>query len=176
MCFNAAKLNIIRQEMKLLVGLLVALGVLIGDQITKYYIMNYMFHEQPILKLTSFFNLVYAWNTGVSFSMFNNLGTVGVILLCVLASGIVITLLWWLYHEKNLTMQIGLGLIIGGALGNITDRVRFGAVFDFLDFHFAEHHWPAFNVADSCICIGAAVIIVYNFVCSEKKENKEKCK
>lgn len=157
----------------MLIGILIAFGVLISDQITKYCIMNYVLDEQPVLTMTSFFNLVYAWNTGVSFSMFNNSGTIGTILLCVVASAIVLALIWWLYKEKNEVIRIGLGLIIGGALGNIVDRVRFGAVFDFLDFHLGGHHWPAFNVADSCICIGAAIIIIHSLVYPEKKENKE---
>ena len=158
----------------MLIGILIALGVLVSDQITKYYVMNHVLNEQPMLEITSFFNFVYAWNTGVSFSMFSNYGTMGTILLCIAASAIVLSLVWWLYKEQIFIIRIGLGLIIGGALGNIVDRVRFGAVFDFLDFHLSGHHWPAFNVADSCICIGAVIIIVHSLIYPEKKVNKEK--
>lgn len=157
----------------MLIGILIAFAVLVCDQLTKYAIANYVLDELPIIKMTSFFNLVYAWNTGVSFSMFNNSGALGTILLCLVASAIVIALLWWMYKEQNLIIRIGLGLIVGGALGNIVDRIRFGAVFDFLDFHLGGHHWPAFNVADSCICVGAAVIIIHSLIYPEKKENKE---
>ncbi len=157
----------------MIIGILVAVGVLICDQLTKYAIMNYVLDNQLILEISSFFNLVYAWNTGVSFSMFNDSGTIGTILLCLVASAIVIALLWWMYKEKNLIDRIGLGLIVGGALGNIVDRIRYGAVFDFLDFHLGIHHWPAFNLADSCICIGAAIIIIHSLVYPEKKRNKE---
>ena len=67
-------------------------------------------------------------------------------------------------------MQVALGFIIGGALGNVIDRIRLGAVFDFLDFYVGDYHWPAFNAADSFICIGAALVIINGFIPS-KKEN-----
>lgn len=161
------------QEKNLILGIVVAAVVLVLDQLTKLWIMNDVLSEQPGMELTSFFNLVYAWNTGVSFSMFDNPGAAGTIVLCLVAAVIVAALLWWLHKEKIRALQIGLGMIIGGALGNLIDRVRLGAVFDFLDFHIGPHHWPAFNVADSFICIGAAVIILHSILYPEKKENKE---
>jgi signal peptidase II len=66
----------------------------------------------------------------------------------------------WLYKAETRVTALALGLIIGGALGNVIDRVQFGAVVDFLDFHMMGYHWPAFNVADSGICIGAAMLIL----------------
>ena len=149
----------------MILGLVIAASVLVFDQLTKFVMLNYVLNERPGIELTSFFNLVYAWNTGVSFSMFNDSGATGTLLLCLTAALIVAALL-----------QIGLGMIIGGALGNLVDRVRLGAVFDFLDFHLGVHHWPAFNVADSFICIGAAVIILHGLFYPEKKENKEQVK
>ena len=82
-------------------------------------------------------------------------------------------LFYWLKNEKDKVTQVALGLIMGGALGNVIDRVIYGAVFDFLDFHIGDTHWPAFNVADSCICIGA-VIIVLQSICAQfsNKENR----
>lgn len=62
--------------------------------------------------------------------------------------------------EQSRMLQVALGLIIGGAIGNVIDRIRIGAVFDFLDFHLFGHHWPAFNLADSAICIGAIIILI----------------
>jgi signal peptidase II len=81
-------------------------------------------------------------------------------LLSGLALAVVIGLLVWLRRTEHWLIAIGLGLVIGGALGNVVDRLRYGAVVDFLDFHAAGYHWPAFNVADAAICIGAAVIVV----------------
>lgn len=160
----------------MILGLVIAVSVLVFDQLTKFWMLNYVLNERPGIELTSFFNLVYAWNTGVSFSMFNNSGATGTLLLCLAAALIVAALLWWLYKEKARAVQVGLGMIIGGALGNLVDRVRLGAVFDFLDFHLGAHHWPAFNLADSFICVGAAVIILHGLICPEKKENKEQVK
>ena len=117
---------------------------------------------------TSYFNLVRAWNTGVSFSMFNDWGMWGVVLLSLLAFGIILFLLLWLRKEQSRVLQVALGLIIGGAVGNVIDRIRLGAVFDFLDFHIGEQHWPAFNVADSFICIGAGIIIIHSLFIKDK--------
>ena len=81
-------------------------------------------------------------------------------LLSGLALAVVIGLLFWLRRSEHAMMAIGLGLVIGGALGNVIDRVRYGAVVDFLDFHLAGWHWPAFNLADAGICVGAGLIVV----------------
>lgn len=157
----------------MLLGLSIAFLVLVLDQVSKYYIMFHVLGEYSIISYTSFFNLVRAWNTGVSFSMFNNWGSLGVIVLSLVAMTIVSFLLYWLYTEKNRTVQIALGCIIGGAIGNVIDRIRLGAVFDFLDFHIGENHWPAFNVADSFICIGATIIVLHTLL---SKKNKEEVK
>lgn len=144
----------------MLLGLGTALVILLLDQASKYYVLNHVLTDYGVIGYTSFFNLVRAWNTGVSFSMFNNWGSLGVILLSVVALSIVGFLVYWLYTETDRIIQTALGFIIGGAIGNVADRIRLGAVFDFLDFHVAGHHWPAFNIADSFICIGAVLIIV----------------
>lgn len=144
----------------MLLGLSVALLIVILDQASKYFIMNYVLGAYALINYTSFFNLVRAWNTGVSFSMFNNWGSLGVYALSAVALGIVGVLVYWLHTEKSRFNQIALGFIIGGAIGNVIDRIRLGAVFDFLDFYVGESHWPAFNLADSFICIGAIMIII----------------
>ena len=108
----------------MLLGLSVALLVIILDQATKYYVMDYILSEYGIISYTSFFNLVRAWNTGVSFSMFNNWGNLGAVILSVVALTIVGFLLYWLYGEKIRLIQVSLGFIIGGALGNVIDRIR----------------------------------------------------
>ena len=104
----------------MILGLVIAASVLVFDQLTKFWMLNYVLNERPGIELTSFFNLVYAWNTGVSFSMFNDSGATGTLLLCLTAALIVAALLWWLYREKARAVQIGLGMIIGGALGNLS--------------------------------------------------------
>lgn len=158
----------------MLLGLSVALMIVILDQGTKYYIMNSVLNEYGMISYTSFFNLIRAWNTGVSFSMFNNWGNWGVIGLSVIALSIVGFLIYWLYTEKVTLIQVSLGFIIGGAIGNVIDRIRLGAVFDFLDFHIGSHHWPAFNVADSFICIGATLIVVHGVLNLKTKNEVNK--
>lgn len=153
----------------MLLGLVVALLVVIIDQASKYWILSSVLGENVLIGYSPFFNLVRAWNTGVSFSMFNDWGWWGIIGLSLLALTIVGFLLHWLYKETNRVVQVALGFIIGGAIGNVIDRVRLGAVFDFLDFHIGDSHWPAFNAADSFICVGAIIIIIYSFLGSSPK-------
>lgn len=146
------------------IGLNVALLVLFADQISKYLMLNKVLGEHVMIYVTPFFNLVRAWNTGVSFSMFNNYGSLGVWILSSLALIIVGLLIYWMKNEQSRMAQVALGMIVGGAIGNVVDRIRLGAVFDFLDFHIGESHWPAFNVADSFICVGAMILIMQSVV------------
>ena len=155
----------------MILGLSIAALILAADQLSKYLVLNHVLEITRIIPVTPFFNIVEAWNTGISFSMFSNGGFWGMIALCIVALVIVAALIWWLKGEKHAPSQVALGMIIGGALGNIIDRIRFGAVFDFLDVYWGDYHWPAFNIADSFISIGAVLLIIYSFINSRKKEN-----
>ncbi|MCW9001683.1 MAG: signal peptidase II [Rhodospirillales bacterium] len=130
------------------------------DQYTKWLILEHVMQPPRVITVTSFFNLVMAWNTGISFGMFASDSPLNRWLLPGLALVVVAGLAIWLYRTSCRFIGIGLALIIGGAVGNVIDRVRFGAVADFLDIHLAGYHWPAFNVADSAITIGAAILIL----------------
>ena len=156
----------------MILGLSVALLVLVFDQVTKFLVANMLLADVSSIAVTSFFNIIKAWNTGVSFSIFSGGGKAGVYVLSAVALAIVAALIWWLKNEKNKLLQMSIGFIIGGAIGNVIDRLRFGAVFDFLDVHAFGKHWPAFNVADSFICIGAVLIIICSIL--EEKEDKKK--
>ena len=138
-------------------GLVVAGTVVVLDQLTKWAILTWL---DRAIALTPFFNLVMVWNRGVSFGMFDSDGALAPWLLSGLALAVVVALLVWLRRVDHPLTAAGLGLIIGGAIGNVIDRVRFGAVLDFLDFHALGWHWPAFNVADSAICVGAVLLLV----------------
>jgi signal peptidase II len=138
-------------------GLWVAAVVVVLDQLAKWAILNWL--DQGTA-LTPFLNLVMVWNRGVSFGMFNSSGALAPWILSGLALVVVVALLSWLRRVEHPLTGCGLGLIVGGAVGNVIDRLRFGAVIDFLDFHALGWHWPAFNVADSAICIGAALLLV----------------
>ena len=153
-------------------GLLTALAAVVIDQLSKYVVLHYVLQEYAAIVIAPFFAIVRAWNTGVSFSMFNNFGINGVYILSGVALIIVAALLKWLYTENNKIIQIALGFIIGGALGNVIDRIRLKAVFDFLDFYVGDYHWPAFNAADSFICIGAAIIIIHGLFFTHKEKQK----
>ena len=111
-------------------------------------------------RVTNFFNVVFTWNPGTSFSLFRTLGEVAPIII-VIATGFIIGFIgYYLFMRARPWERPGLALIMGGALGNLIDRVRFGAVIDFLDFHIASRHWPAFNFADICICVGVGLYIL----------------
>lgn len=152
----------------MLLGLIAAVAAIVIDQLSKYLVLNYVVDSSSVVILAPFFNFVRAWNTGVSFSMFNDGGLVGMIALTAVALVIVAFLVNWLRQEKSKIVQVALGMIIGGAIGNVIDRIRLGAVFDFLDFHIGSSHWPAFNAADSFICVGAVMIIIHGLWFNEK--------
>ncbi len=153
-------------------GLIVIVLTIIADQISKFFVSANLSEELPVA-VTSFFSWVKVWNTGVSFSMFNNHGQTGAIVLSLFALGVAAFLFSWMIKEKNELKIAALALIIGGALGNVIDRVRFGAVLDFLDFHYQNWHWPAFNLADSFICVGVFILIAIEIFENKKKKIEE---
>ncbi|MCK5296502.1 MAG: signal peptidase II [Alphaproteobacteria bacterium] len=142
-------------------GLLLAGLVALLDQISKWLVFEVLMQQTHVIRVTPFFNIVSAWNRGISFSMFSSNHPLTPIILSTLALIIVGCLIRWLRDVKDCWTVVALGLIIGGAVGNIIDRIRFGAVYDFLDFYVGSYHWPAFNVADSCVSIGAGMIILH---------------
>ena len=150
-------------------GLIFALFSIILDQISKYIIMNYLNGQSETI--TSFFKIVYVFNTGISFSLFSNNVSWMPIVFSLVGFIFVLLLIFWLSKAETRFQASGLGLIIGGALGNITDRLIHGAVFDFLDFHLFEYHFPAFNVADISISLGVIMVIFENiFIQGRKKD------
>lgn len=126
-------------------------------------------HSPRVIPVTSFFNLVMAWNRGVSFGLFNRASNFSIWFFPVVAALIVVGLAVWLYRSDRILIGTAIGLVIGGALGNLVDRLRFGAVADFLDFHIGAYHWPAFNLADSAITVGAAVLVLDSLFRPEEK-------
>ncbi len=142
-------------------GLIVISAVLIADQASKQMLLDAM--EPPrLVAVTGFFNIVLVWNKGVSFGMFNQGGTTSLWILSAIALIIAAALTIWLARTGKRLVAWALALIVGGALGNVIDRVRLGAVVDFLDFHVAGWHWPAFNVADAAIFIGVVLLLFEN--------------
>lgn len=138
-------------------GLLLAGLVIVLDQLSKWMVLDLVMDPPRIIPVTPFFNIVYVWNRGASFGLLNVDSPWMPWLLSGFALVVAAGLVVWLRRVEGRFMAAGLGLVIGGALGNVIDRARFGAVFDFLDF-FGEY-WPAFNLADSGITVGVAMLL-----------------
>lgn len=140
-------------------GLAIATVVFAADQISKPWILSVFEGGARPVEVTSFFNLVLVYNRGVSFGLFSNDSTSGPFILAALAVAIALGIWWFLLRKAGARlMAIACGLIIGGAFGNALDRLLYGGVVDFLDFHVAGYHWPAFNIADCAIVVGAVLI------------------
>jgi signal peptidase II len=145
-------------------------AIVAADQLTKWLVLSYFENRYPRVELTGFFNLVLVFNKGAAFSLFAQAAGWQTPLLAAfaLAAAVIVSVLIVRNPGRGL-LCLGLALILGGALGNLIDRLRFGHVVDFLDFHALGWHWPAFNVADSAISVGAVILILEGFVHHEKR-------
>lgn len=137
---------------------LIVLSVIALDQITKFLIIQYVSPFESI-RVLPFFHIVHVQNPGAAFGSFRGLGSSFFIVISLAAILFVIYLL-----AKKAYNQFGLSLVLGGAIGNLIDRVFYGKVVDFLDFFAGSFHWPAFNVADSSLTIGITVILLTAFL------------
>ena len=143
-------------------GLATAGVVVILDQLSKTAILAF-FGERIFggrETVTSFFNLALTYNRVISFGLFNGGAGLNALVFSLAAAAIVAVLIYWLSRASSPFLAVAIGLIIGGAVGNVIDRLRLGAVVDFLDFHYGALHWPAFNLADSAICIGVGIMLL----------------
>jgi len=140
-----------------------ALAVVLLDQISKLTVMHSLRVYESVPVLTGFFNLVHVRNRGMAFGFLNRPDiNFGFYFLVAASLGAIILLLFWFFKLKEIDNQItlGLSLILGGAVGNLIDRLRLREVIDFLDFHLGQYHWPAFNVADSAITVGTFLVAI----------------
>ena len=152
-----------RFELRDLIPVTIAALIVITDQLTKQWIMaNFALHEQQNV-IPGIFNLVYVTNTGAAFGLMagsknwlRHLFFVGVAITAL----IFIIYAYGHLKRQNKIFTYALGLIGGGAIGNLIDRLRFGSVVDFLDFYLGNYHWPAFNVADSAITVGVGLFLL----------------
>lgn len=145
-------------------GLTVALGVAAADWLSKYvvlYLINLPARQNiPVLP---FFDLTMVWNRGVSFGMLQADSPYGRLALIGFTLAISISVLVWLWRNDDILSAIALGGILGGALGNIYDRLAYGAVADFFDFHLMGYHWYVFNLADAGISVGVTLLLIRTF-------------
>lgn len=154
-------------------GFLVALLVFALDQLSKWIVTGPLGvgHVGDQLFLTSFFQFTFTKNEGISLGLFNATNPTGRWMLVAVTSAIAIAVAWWIGREKNRFDQAALGMVLGGALGNITDRVLHGYVTDFLDLHFGDFRpFLVFNVGDAAISIGVAILLLRAFLTRKDQE------
>lgn len=151
-------------------ALTLAAAVFIIDQLIKAWVL-YVFElpQKASVLVTSFFSLTMVWNPGVSLGLFQAQSEGGRWALTILTMGIAGFVAWWLWREEKRLVALSLGLVLGGAAGNIVDRIAYGSVADFLHVHFFP--W-VFNVADAAISIGVALLLLFSFV-YERREKAE---
>ena len=153
-------------------ALVALLMTILLDQWSKHALLSTASHRLLPIEITDFFNLVLVHNRGISFGVLSESWHAMPLVLTLFTSLVAVGLLIWMLKAHELKTSVPLGLIVGGAVGNIVDRLRFGSVTDFLDFHWHGHHWPAFNIADSAICIGVVILVVIGIVSPSSKPEK----
>jgi len=152
--------------------LIVCFGVLLLDQWTKHAVKERLLPRQIIEVIPGFFNFVHVRNTGGAFGIFGGegggVGSVLFVVVSLIAIGSIL-FLFVKVREDEKTLSLSLSLVLSGAIGNLIDRLRYGEVVDFLDFYVHCYHWPAFNIADSAICIGIGLIALELLLRDKKK-------
>jgi signal peptidase II len=150
-------------------AMVLVLTTVVADQLSKELLQRFLLKAGAIVQvIDGFFRLVIVWNTGVSFGFLGGDRPLPPWLLSTVAVAVCVGLFIWLRRVSRPLTGWGIGLVIGGAIGNVVDRARWGAVFDFADFHVNQWHWPAFNVADSAIVVGVGLMLV-DSLSSEKQ-------
>jgi signal peptidase II len=153
-------------ERRAVLGVYTMAFVGLADQLSKWMILERMDDVHRTIPVTSFINFVLVWNKGVTFGLFNR--AAGEKILPYILIGVALAILFllgrWLWRTTSTAVALALGAIMGGAFGNVIDRLRYGAVVDFIDFHYQDFHWYAFNVADAAIVTGVALLLIDGMV------------
>ena len=154
-------------------GWLVALAALAADQFSKDYLLYGLdfraLGPSARIQVLPIFDLVMVWNRGVSYGLFQAGSFAGMAMLTIFSLIAVVALSFWLIKAERSILGVGLGLVIGGALGNVIDRILYGAVADFFHFYAFGHDWYVFNVADAAITVGVVVLLLDAFIRPESK-------
>ncbi len=157
-------------------SIILILLVVVLDQVTKIWVVNNFQLYESLEVIPGFFNLTYLTNKGAAFGFLAGVDAAWRHYFFLILASIALVLLvvaWFRLHRDHRFYGPALALIAGGAIGNVIDRVRVGAVVDFLDFYVATSHWPAFNVADSAITLGVALFLLTNYLEERQKKHKE---
>jgi signal peptidase II len=138
-----------------------SVATLVADQASKQLVLAYLQKSGPVVEvIDELFRLVIVWNRGVSFGMLGGDRSLPPWVLSAVAVLVCVGLFVWLRRAGGKFTGWGIGLVMGGAIGNVIDRARWGAVFDFADFYVGQWHWPAFNIADSAIVVGVGLLLL----------------
>ena len=143
-------------------GLAVAILAALLDQGTKLAVLHFFAAAEGtrLVRLLPFLNVTLTLNHGMSFGLFNTNAAANALVFTLIAAAIVAALFAWLKRAKDALLQVAIGLVIGGAIGNVVDRLVRGAVVDFIDFHVGAWHWFVFNLADSAISVGVGLMVI----------------
>ena len=152
-----------------------SMAILLLDQWTKHAVVQALPLYRRVKVIQGFFNLTHVRNTGGAFGIFGGekggLGSILFVVVSLIAIGAIL-FLFFRVKENEKTLAFSFSLILSGAVGNLIDRLRFGEVVDFLDFHLSSYHWPAFNVADSAICVGIGLMALEMLKGDRRKSGK----
>lgn len=151
-----------------LLAWVVILFLFLADQSSKWIVVHHVGFQEAITVIPGFFSLTHVYNTGAAFSMLHDSNR----FFSILSIAVFVALVLLRKNFAGLLMQWGWILILSGILGNVTDRILRGHVVDFLDFQFGSYHWPAFNVADSCICVAAGLFLLSGFSTGDSAARK----
>lgn len=141
-------------------GMLIIVAILAADQATKLAAVAALWEPPRVVEVFGFLNFVPVENRGVSFGLLQGAGDLGRWLIAALSLAVSVALWIWLRRQQKWLPAVGIALIIGGALGNLIDRLRQGWVIDFIDIHAGTWHWPAFNIADAAITVGVVILLI----------------
>lgn len=158
-------------------GFLLALIVLIADQLSKWWILeSFNLPQKGSVELLPFLNLTMVWNKGISMGLFNDGGDMGRWILTVVTTIVVIALVVWLVRCTDKWLSLALGALIGGAIGNIIDRIVHGAVADFIHLHAFNWSFYVFNVADAMISLGVIILLFDGLRAQDKSPTRDESK
>ena len=155
----------------LIAVLSVLFGSVILDQLTKAIVVSQMALYEEVPFLPGLIRFYHTRNTGAAFSMFSDNRWVFMVFSVI--AMMIMTYLLVKFHGRHWLLSVSLAAVLGGGIGNMIDRVLSGYVVDFLDFHLGDYHWPAFNVADICICVGVGIFVISSLLRPEPEDEKK---